>query len=200
MASRTTSRSYSELSRGAALIVLLACGGGSELGAGGQTLQQEPAYAGLSAASREAVAQSPVPVLLLPARFAAAAQVMAGPRWLAITWTEPEGMTLSLHATDHAAPALDEVELRRLTPAEHTVRGRPARTTSNEGIRAVTWEDDGVAYSLEVECFDVLRDARCAHPGFALDLADELVALPSTRDRGAVRTGSTAPEERGVTR
>jgi hypothetical protein len=148
----------------------------------------EPAYAALDAESRDAVGRSPVPVLLLPERYAADARVMVGPRWLAIAYSK-DGLTLSLHATDAAVNALSEEELRRVLPAEQRVRGVPARTTVNDGIRAVTWEHEGVAYSLEVECADVLDDARCAAPTFALSLADELVALPQTFERGARRVG-----------
>jgi hypothetical protein len=175
-----------------ALFVLLAACGGTEApapqptGASTQPLANEPAYASLDAESRAAVDRSPVPVLLLPERFATDAHVMAGPRWLAIAYSK-DGLTLSLHATDHAAPALSEEELQRIPPATHEVRGVAARTTVNDGIRAVTWEHEGVAYSLEVECADVLEDPRCAAPTFALALADELVALPSTFERGAHR-------------
>jgi hypothetical protein len=172
-------------------VVLLAACGGTEApapqpGASIQPLANELAYASLDPESRAAVDRSPVPVLLLPERFAADAHVMAGPRWLAIAYSK-EGLTLSLHATDHAAPALSEEELQRIPRATHEVRGVAARTTVNDGIRAVTWEHEGVAYSLEVECADVLEDSRCAAPTFALALADELVALPSTFERGAHR-------------
>ena len=148
----------------------------------------EPAYAALDAASRDAVGRSPVPVLLLPERYAADAQVMVGPRWLAVAYSR-DGLTLNLHATDAAVNALSEEELQRVEPAPHRVRGVPARTTVNDGIRAVTWEHEGVAYSLEVECADVLDDERCAAPTFAFSLADELVALPETFERGARRVG-----------
>jgi hypothetical protein len=174
------------------LLLALACGGAdpgpATSGATSQPLANEPAYAALDAGSRDAVDRSPVPVLLLPERYAPDAQVMAGPRWLAIAYSK-DGLTLSLHATDAAVNALSDEELQRVAPAPHRVRGVPARTTVNDGIRAVTWEHEGVAYSLEVECADVLDDERCAAPTFALSLADELVALPETFERGARRAG-----------
>lgn len=172
------------------LFSFLGCGG-TDAGPAtstSQPLANQPAYAALDDASRDAVDRSPVPVLLFPERFAADAQVMAGPRWLAIAYSK-DGLTLSLHATDAAVSALTEEELQRVEPAPHRVRGVPARTTVNDGIRAVTWEHEGVAYSLEVECADVLEDERCAAPTFAFDLADELVALPETFERGARRAG-----------
>lgn len=176
----------------ATVIALLACGGSeppaAPATATAQAIAIEPAYATLDEESRDAVRRSPVPVLLLPAEYAPDAQVMAGPRWLAVAWSK-EGLTLNLHATDAAAPALSPEELQRLPPAALSVRGVPARSTVNDGIRALAWEHEGVAYSLEVECANVLEDARCASPDFALTLADALVALPLTFDRGARRLG-----------
>lgn len=172
------------------VLLLVACGGPEPTATStAQPLANEPAYAALDATSRDAVDRSPVPVLLLPVDYAADAQVMVGPRWLAVAWSR-DGLTLNLHATDAAGPALSEEELQRLPPATHEVRGVPARTTVNDGIRSVAWEHEGVAYSLEAECADVSEDVRCAAPTFLLELADALVALPSTFDRGARRGGS----------
>ncbi len=53
----------------------------------------------------------------------------------------------------------------------------PARSGVNEGIRYVTWNQGDTAYSLELECYEAHADPRCAEPGLALDLADELVEI-----------------------
>lgn len=84
-------------------------------------------------------------------------------------------MTLILQATDVIHATLPNGA--QVPPPPERVRGVPARTTVNEGIRSVTWGEIGAQYSLEVECHeDPLRDSRCAMPGFALNLAEELVA------------------------
>ncbi len=132
---------------------------------------------GLSAQSRTALEGAPMArVLVLPERFAAESFVTSGPRWYAISWHE-DGLTVSLHATDNVHAELSPQELERIVPAFEEVRGQPARTTLNEQIRAVTWTEDGVAFSLEVECYNAFTDRRCTDPFWALDLADELAEV-----------------------
>ncbi|HJK91254.1 MAG TPA: hypothetical protein RMH85_15425 [Polyangiaceae bacterium LLY-WYZ-15_(1-7)] len=135
----------------------------------------------LDAPSRAALANAPVPVLLLPGIAYADQQVMSGPRWAAVAWRSGEGegaLTLSLHATDVVHGRLDPDEEQALPAPTHVVRGRPARWTINEGIGALSWTEAGVAYALEAECFDPHDDPRCAEPGFLLALAASLQETP----------------------
>ena len=133
----------------------------------------------LTSDARRAVEQSTLPVLLLPARFGEATRAVAGPRFL--TLNAPDGdVTVMLQVSNVVHHGLPE---GATVPAPETeVRGVPARTGLNEGIRFVTWGERGAFYSLEVECHSMpLEDVRCASEGFALDLADELVAVGGTQ-------------------
>lgn len=155
------------------LSFVLACGSSADIA--GQSAASS--LGGLPQTSRDQLAQSPVPALLFPERFAAETVVTSGPRWFAASYHEDGEITLSIHATDVVHNRLGEREAQRIPPAVHEVRGEPARTTVNEGIRAITWNHEGVAYALEVECYEPFSDDRCTEPYWALDLADELVAV-----------------------
>lgn len=158
------------------LLLLAACSSSAPVEVRRAALQA-PSLSGLPEASREAVAQARIPVLLLPERFAAESVVTVGPRWYAVSFHRDRDVTVSIHATDMVHGALSDEERAALPPPEHQVRGVPARTGVNEGIRYVTFTEDGVAYALEVECWDVRSDPRCTAPYWALDLADELVEV-----------------------
>lgn len=139
-----------------------------------------PAVALLGAESRAALADSPVPMLVLPERYAAGTTVMRGPEWAALSYRDDE-LTLSLHATRRAHPVIDDEELLEIPPADQSVRGEPARVTINEAIRSVGWIEDGVAYALEVECARPMDDVRCTESDFVLALAEQLVAAGAQR-------------------
>ena len=80
-------------------------------------------------------------------------------------------ITRSIHATD----AVHHAELNEEVPeAKLRVRGQPARTTVNEGIRSLSWEEAGVAYVIEVECEAPFEDARCTEADYIQDLAASL--------------------------
>jgi hypothetical protein len=162
------------------LLALTACGGTdptparesrAELGS-----EHTAALEGLSAEARQTVLGSSVRPLLLPREHAAASLITAGPRWVAIS-ARGEGITLSLHATDHHHSVVGDEELAQVPPPSATVRGEAARVTSNEGIRSVAWMEQGVAYALEVECERPFEDTRCTEDAFLLELADRLVSL-----------------------
>lgn len=162
---------------GRLILVLFALGCGSSADIASQSTALSPALEALSQTSRAQVDRSPVPVLLFPERFATDTVVTTGPRWYAASFHREGEITLSIHATDVVHNRLSERETQAITPAFHEVRGEPARASVNEGIRAVTWTHEGVAYALEVECYHPFSDDRCTEPYWALDLADELVAL-----------------------
>lgn len=160
-------------------VACVGCGSSADLAGQSSALEPttEPAFTALSQTSREQLERSPVTPLLFPERYADATVVTTGPRWYAASYHEDGEITLSIHATDVVHSRLSERDAERITPEFHEVRGEPARATVNEGIRAITWTHEGVAYALEVECWQPFSDDRCTEPYWALDLADELVEV-----------------------
>ncbi|MFK8002026.1 MAG: hypothetical protein AB8H86_20690 [Polyangiales bacterium] len=151
------------------LISLCACSGGLS-----PTSRSLSASDSLPAESRAVLDETTLPVLLFPTRYAGLTHASAGEHFFSLN-VQTERMTLILQGTDVVHATLPEGA--QVPAPRETVRGIPARTTVNEGIRSVTWGEVGAEYSLEVECHeDPLVDSRCATPGFALDLAEELVA------------------------
>jgi len=147
----------------------LGCGEVEETGSSSSALQEAPALEAMGASSQEAALTSNVRPLLLPMPYAAATEALTGPRWFALSYRDPTH-TISLHATDVVHHRLDE----QVPPGRFVVRGVPARSTVNEGIRAVTWTHENVAYALEVECARPFSDERCTNADYALDLAEQL--------------------------
>jgi len=136
----------------------------------------DPAVRGLSSESRTELAASPVPMVLLGAEYAERTNVMVGERWCALTAHTTEGYHLSIHATDNWHDADEGVDLNPsgATPTA-TVRGRPAWETVNEAIRSLSWDEFGVAYSLEIECDRPEDDTRCSESTFLTEIASHLV-------------------------
>jgi hypothetical protein len=73
------------------------------------------------------------------------------------------------------------------TLGRHTVRGRPAWITQNEGVWSATWEEHGATYAVDLECGDP-EDARCANDAVLRDVAESLVFVGG--DLGAPRSSS----------
>lgn len=120
--------------------------------------------------ARIALDDSPVPMLAPPepARLATAV-VTTGPHWAALS-TNHEGLNVSLHVSGQAKvyehiPRFD---------GTHTVRGKEGFVTQNEGIWSATWIENGVAYSLEIECDDFEMPA-CSGPEPITELAESLI-------------------------
>jgi hypothetical protein len=130
----------------------------------------EHAVRRMSEASRAEVAQSPVPVLAVAdAKWLASMVVTTGPHWYA-TSVRDGGLTVSIHGTRlaHVHQEIPAAEGRS------RVRGKPAFVTENEGIVSASWLEDGIAYALDVECYD-RGDARCRSEAFVLELGRKLV-------------------------
>ena len=124
--------------------------------------------------SRRELDASSVP-LLLPRdeRLVAVAVVTSGPRWVAASIPLAD-LTVSIHgnANRHDPPP-GEV-LRHSS----TLRGVPATVSLNELIRVATWEENGVAWSLEIECSNRPDlDARCVQEDYLRALASSLVEV-----------------------
>lgn len=126
--------------------------------------------AALSPEALAIVDRAPVPVLA-PRAIASHAIVTSDGPWAAWSATH-DGLTVSLHATNEAAPADD------LAPAnpDRVVRGAPAWITQNEAIWSAAWHEHGVAYSLELECAEP-SEPRCQDERVLLAIADDLVVV-----------------------
>lgn len=124
----------------------------------------------LSDTSRAEVKKAPVPALVVnEPKWLAATVVTTGPHWYAASFRDG-GLTVSIHGT-RLAHLHDDIP-----PAEgrSSVRGRPAFVTENEAIVSAAWVEDGVAYSLDLECFD-RDDRRCRDEAYVLELGGRLV-------------------------
>lgn len=117
----------------------------------------------------------PFPVLLLPDRFAEGVVITSGTVWYAMSYDRPRDITVSIHATNQVHMTLEGEEV---PPPNSQVRGVPAYTGVEEGIRSITWENADVAYVVEVECWNVFEDPRCTEPDFVRKVAEDLVELP----------------------
>jgi len=101
------------------------------------------------------------------------ATVMSDEHWVAVSARDGE-RTLSIHSTDVSHPAAGN---EPAPPRSARVRGRPATVTENEGIRSIAWEEDDVAYSLDVECARPHEDEACTGEAYVRELAEALVVL-----------------------
>lgn len=132
---------------------------------------ESPRVAQLPQASQETLRQARLPLLLPSDRaLLANAIVMAGPHFSALS-AQGDGWSLSISGTDHRHELAEE-----LAPPAPTdqVRGAPATFTQNDGIRTVTWDEAGLAWAVDVECFDVENDPRCASDDFVRGIAEHL--------------------------
>jgi hypothetical protein len=117
------------------------------------------------------LAEAPFPPLLFAdPRLLALAEPTTGPRFVAFSVRDGD-LTLYLAGTDRLHPPPDDVRDPGWT---HRVRGLPALLLVNEGVRSLTWEEAGVSWALEAECFHHDRDPRCTRDEFLLSLAEGL--------------------------
>ena len=135
------------------------------------TEEGKAAFEALPPLARERVAASQVPVLLPPRKeWLAAAGVATKPTWTTASM-RADSLTIVVTAS-RAARVVPGVK-----PHEGNVKVRGENhgfVTQNEGIWAVSWMENHIAYSVEVEC-DQAGDARCADGSFALGVAGDLV-------------------------
>lgn len=112
-----------------------------------------------------------VRVLDLPAPYRDGAAFMTGERWYAINF-EGDGLVVHLHGTNAFVDRPADVDLADI---EHDteVRGVPAFDSMDEGIRVISWMENGASYSLDVTCTNE-DDERCTENEFAIALANEL--------------------------
>lgn len=133
----------------------------------------ERALASLGREGREAevralVARSPVPVLAPQELVLGTPTLVVEGEYYALTG-RVAGATIAMQGT-RAAHRYHGIE-----PAtgNRDVRGTKGFVSGNEGIRTVSWIENGAAYSVDVECADP-RDARCLSDDFVLSLVTQL--------------------------
>ncbi len=140
---------------------------------------EESVRAALTSTARAEIARSPVAALLpRDIELASAAVVTTGAKWYAASIRHGD-RTISIHATVGAAH--DPPPDVRPPPRRHRVRGFLASVTQNEGIQSVAWEEGGVSYVVEVECFQPFEDERCKNDDYVRGLAESLVRVGADR-------------------
>jgi len=124
----------------------------------------------LSEEAQRTVAAAPVPVLA-PAEPALlrSTKAVTGPGYYALSARE-QGVTVSIQGS----PVGGEQHLTVEVQAAGTIVGdRRVFTTVNEGIRTATWVENGVAYSVDVEC-EKRADSRCESDKYLTDIVGKM--------------------------
>ncbi|MGK4002533.1 hypothetical protein WMF31_07915 [Sorangium sp. So ce1036] len=114
--------------------------------------------------------KSQVPVLVPPRRELLAAPVIVTRQHWTSFWARTEELTVSLMMTRLSRKHPSIPPLR----GAHSVRGKPALVTVNEGIWSAAWAENGVSYALDVECASP-EAPPCASDALVRELAAELV-------------------------
>ena len=130
------------------------------------------AQSALPAAVRDRLQESPLPVLIPSDRGLLAA---AGPPTIdsdkyTFTSRTPD-LTVSILASV-SAPSTDPQPRAQSLPRVQA-GSRNIFLTQNEGIRVATWEENGVAYSAEVECAKA-TDVRCRDDRYLVSMIEKL--------------------------
>jgi hypothetical protein len=115
------------------------------------------------------VARSPVPVLVPDTRVDQPVLIVEA-KYYAFSGKLPGGVSLAIQGTR------DAYRYDNIAPAkgDKTLRGVGGFVTINEGIRVATWNENGAAYSVDVECASH-DDERCAKEDFVVALTNRLV-------------------------
>lgn len=124
------------------------------------------AFAALGEPKRatELVGRSPVPVLAPTSVTLERPTFVVGAEYYALTG-RVAGTTIAIQGTRAAHRYAGIAPI----PGDRTLRGVRGFVSINEGIRTTSWIENGVAYSVDIECADP-NDARCTSETFALDV------------------------------
>jgi hypothetical protein len=117
---------------------------------------------------RALISRSPVPVLAPKGLLLSTPSLVVEGEYFALS-ARVDGATISLQGT-RAAHRYEGVEP---TEGNRNVRATKGFVSTNEGIRTASWIENGVAYSVDVECSDS-RDARCQSDAFLLEVVGQL--------------------------
>ena len=120
--------------------------------------------------ARSQVTRSPVPVLVPPSdlRRDRTPTFIVEAEWYAVT-LHSGGATINVQGT-RSAHAYEGIDPH---PGNRELRAGRGFVTENEGIRTASFVENGVAYSVDVECED-RSDARCKDDAFVSDVVNRL--------------------------
>jgi hypothetical protein len=128
------------------------------------------AFASLGEATRAKalVDRSPVPVLAPTSVSFERPTFVVGDEYYALTG-RVSGATVAIQGTRaaHRYAGIAPVA------GDRVLRGARGFVSLNEGIRTTSWIENGIAYSVDVECSEP-TDARCSDETFALDIVEHL--------------------------
>jgi len=116
----------------------------------------------------ELLARSPVPVLAPTSVTFERPSFVVGTEYYALTG-RVSGTTIAIQGT-RAARHYDGIAP---VTGDRSLRGVPGFVSINEGIRTTSWIENGVAYSVDVECQDPGED-RCTSDAFVIDVVEHL--------------------------
>ncbi|MGK3986146.1 hypothetical protein WME99_24085 [Sorangium sp. So ce136] len=133
------------------------------------------ALAALPKTAFHAARTSQVPVLVPSRRELLTAPVIVAKEHWTSFWAKTETLAVSLTMTRLSRKYPSIPPLR----GAHSVRGKPAFITANEGIWTASWIENGVSYALDVECAAPESPA-CASDALVRELAADLVYVGGT--------------------
>jgi len=116
----------------------------------------------------ELLGRSPVPVLAPTNVTFERPTFVVGAEYYALTG-RVAGTTIAIQGT-RAAHRYEDVAP---VTGDRVLRGERGFVSTNEGIRTTSWIENGVAYSVDIECA-APTDARCTEEAFALDVVEHL--------------------------
>ena len=128
------------------------------------------AVAALGDAKRasELLGRSPAPVLAPTNVTFERPTFVVGAEFYALTG-RVSGTTIAIQGT-RAAHRYEDVAP---VAGDRAIRGTRGFVSTNEAIRTVSWIENGIAYSVDIECADP-TDTRCTSDTFALDVVEHL--------------------------
>ena len=130
----------------------------------------ERAVAALGDAKRasELLGRSPAPVLAPTNVTFERPTFVVGAEYYALTG-RVSGTTIAIQGTRAAHRYEDIAPIA----GDRVIRGTRGFVSTNEAIRTVSWIENGIAYSVDIECADP-SDTRCTSDTFALDIVEHL--------------------------
>ena len=128
------------------------------------------AFAALGEPTRaaELAGRSPVPVLAPTNVTFERPTFVVGAEYYALTG-RVAGATVAIQGTRAARRHEDIAPIT----GDRLLRGARGFVSVNESIRTTSWIENGVAYSVDIECADP-TDKRCVDETFALDIVEHL--------------------------
>jgi hypothetical protein len=117
--------------------------------------------------------------ILWPAELGPSAILVSEPLFYSVTGA----MDATLPSGQASRATITVQGTREIHNSEHVettfntkLRGRDALYTRNEEIATTTWIENGVVYSVDVECSQI-EDERCRGDGFVKSVSENLVSV-----------------------